>query len=223
MGSELRTAVILAAGMGTRLQGLVSDRPKGFVEFGGETLVERALRLLAERGIERTVIVAGHMAHAYHELAKSRSGVEVVENSAFADTGSMASLACALEVVHDDFVLLESDLFFEARALDAVVGTTAPDVMLAELELVGILRVSAKLGLLMKRAFDDFVAERGHGRMSYETDALVTAARERPVRVHVISDLLWGEVDYESHFHRVRDEIWPACRDLEDSLKTEPV
>ncbi len=272
MAGPLRSAVILAAGMGTRLREVVSDRPKGFVEFGEESLVERSLRLLRERGIERTVIVAGHMAHAYHDLAKRCSDVEVVENEAFAETGSMASLARALEVVHEDFVLLESDLFFEARALDEVMGVSAPDVLLASgptgatdevwvevgresggegegegqggrlhglskerrararagegrgpaMELVGILRVSAALGVMLKRAYDEFVDQHSHGRMSYETDALVIAARERPVRVHLIPDLLWGEVDYESHYRRVRDEVWPACNEKEAHVESEP-
>ena len=110
------TAVILAAGEGRRLAG-VWDRPKGLLRFGRETLIERSLRLLRSRGLRRIVVVTGFQAEAY--AAVLPEGVEIVSNPDFATTGSMASLARALEVVKEDFLLLESDLAYEARALDA--------------------------------------------------------------------------------------------------------
>ena len=239
-----RTAIVLAAGMGSRLRSVWSDLPKGFVEIGGETLVDRSLRLLRARDIERVVIVAGHLARAYHDLAKREAGVEIVDNEAYAETGSMASLARALEVVDEDFLLLESDLFYEGRALDGLLESGHPDVLLVSGptgatdevwveaedgwlrglskqredlgqvvgELVGLLRVSRELARDMRWAFERFEASHGHGRMAYETDALVEAARHRPVRIHLISDLLWGEVDHEAHYARLREEIGPRCR-----------
>lgn len=246
-----RTAIILAAGMGTRLRNVFSGLPKGFVEIGEESLIERSLRLLEARGIERTVIVAGHLGESYHELAKSHSGVEVVDNPAFATTGSMASLALALEIVDEDHLLLESDLFFEERALDSVLGLTERDVVLvsgptgatdevwveardgrlvdmskaaADLdhvsgELVGIVRVSDAVGRGMANAYAAFVDAHGHGRMSYEMDALVDVARTLPVCVELVPDLLWGEVDYESHYLRVRDEVHPAWQRQREQSK----
>lgn len=237
-----RTAVILAAGMGSRLQDVFSDAPKGFIEIGGETLIERSLRILRERGIERVVIVAGHLAPAYLELAERTPGVEVVENEAFADTGSMASLAIALERVDEDFLLLESDLFYDEIAIDELLALPERDVLLASSptgatdevwveakdcalthmskqadevgevygELVGILRISRELGSRLARAFAAFETREGHGRMSYELDALLEALDECPVHVHLMPGLLWGEVDYESHYHRVRDEVHPS-------------
>ncbi len=241
MGTTPRAAVILAAGMGTRLRGVFSDLPKGFVEIGGESLIARSIRLLQERGIRRIVIVSGHLGAAYEALARETPGVEVVENSAFATTGSMASLACALESVKEDFLLLESDLFYEERALDVLLAGDEPDVLLASGptgatdevwieapdgylrgmskdpgalgevygELVGIVRISRLLASSMAEAYADFVDKHGHGQMAYETDALVAAASRRRVALRLVADLLWGEVDYESHYLRVRDEIWP--------------
>jgi 2-aminoethylphosphonate-pyruvate transaminase len=128
---DVDTAVILAAGIGTRLADRFSDRPKGFVRIGHETLIQRSTRLLRRRGIARIVVVAGFMARAYHDLASRQPGLEVVENKEFSSTGSMASLARALETVDEPFLLLESDLFYEPRALAAVLACQAPDVLLA--------------------------------------------------------------------------------------------
>ena len=229
--------------MGTRLRELFSGLPKGFVKIGQETLIDRSLRLLGEHGIEETWIVAGHLGEAYHDLAKDRSGLRVIDNPAYAETGSMASLALALENVEADFLLLESDLFYEQRALEVLLEGDAPDVLLAsgptgatdevwieseggrlkamskdkaELgqvsgELVGITRVSRALGIQWLAAYNRFVTDHGHGRMAYETEGLVEVAQDRPVEVRLVPDLLWGEVDYEHHYLRVRDEVEPLC------------
>ena len=63
------TAVILAAGMGTRLQGEVTDRPKGFLELGGQPIIAESIQALADAGIGDVVIVTGHCAGHYDDLA----------------------------------------------------------------------------------------------------------------------------------------------------------
>jgi 2-aminoethylphosphonate-pyruvate transaminase len=253
MASAPRTAVILAAGMGTRLRGMFSDRPKGFIEIGGEVLIGRSIRLLQARGVERIVIVSGYLGEAYERLARETPGVETVENAAYATTGSMASLVCALEGVNEDFLLLESDLFYEERALDVLLEAKERDVLLASGptgatdevwieapggflaamskeagtlgqvygELVGIVRVSWPLAQCMADAYAEFVEKNGHGQMAYETDALVAAAAQRPVALRLVPDLLWGEVDYESHYLRVRDEVFPRWLDACGAAQSE--
>ena len=59
MGNRPEVAVILAAGMGTRLKSVFSDRPKGFVEIGGEGLIARSIRLLKARGIRAGFSILG--------------------------------------------------------------------------------------------------------------------------------------------------------------------
>jgi choline kinase len=244
MNARPQMAVILAAGMGTRLRSVFSDKPKGFVEIGDETLIARSLRLLFERGIQRVVIVAGHLGEAYAALAKHDDRIRVVENAAFATTGSMASLAIGIAEVEGDFLVLESDLFFEERALDALLDGGAPNALLVSGqtdatdevyvdasdgrlldlskdrsalthvvgELVGLLRCSAELGQRLCAAFARFEAREGNGQMAYETDALVEVAADLTVAICLVPDLLWGEVDYEHHYLRVRDEVFPAWR-----------
>lgn len=244
MNGGVDTAIVLAAGRGTRLRSFWPDLPKGFVEIAGESLIERSARLLRENGVRRIVIVAGYRAEAYYELSAKHSDIEIVENPEFATTESMASLACALDVVKEDFLLLESDLFYEPRALEVLQRHTGSDVVLTSSptgatdevwvagtdgrlqnltknrdeappessEFVGILRISAELAQQMRSDFDAFVRENGHGRMAYETGALLAAAQSRPVEVCLVPNLLWGEVDYDRHYERLVEEVIPALR-----------
>ena len=56
----IKTAVIMAAGMGTRFGQYTEKIPKGFVECGGISMVERSIRTLIDCGIGRIVIGTGY-------------------------------------------------------------------------------------------------------------------------------------------------------------------
>ena len=165
-----------------------------------------------------------------------------MKNDEFATTGSMASLAVALDRVRHDVLVLESDIVYESRALTAILtaassdstvmsGPThagdevwvhAPGGRLAAMtkvrqdlpnihgEFVGITRLSAAAGGAMLQAFDEFVDVHGHGRMDYETGALVAIARVHPIAALLIDDLCWGEIDDERQYNRVVREVWPV-------------
>jgi choline kinase len=75
-------------------------------------------------------------------------------------------------------------------------------------EFVGITKLSAAAAAAMRDQFTAFVAARGHGRMDYETGALVAVARLRPVHVVVVPDLRWGEIDDERQYDRVSSMVW---------------
>jgi 2-aminoethylphosphonate-pyruvate transaminase len=126
----VRHAIILAAGLGARLQSVVDDRPKGLIEIDGETLVGRSVGALRARGIEDITIVVGHCADAYREFARDEPDVHLVPNEAFATTGSMASLAAALASIAEPVLVLESDLVYGARALDALLAAPFADATL---------------------------------------------------------------------------------------------
>jgi choline kinase len=131
----IRDAVILAAGRGTRLGAMGAQHPKGFIELGGAAIIETSLARLARAGIERVTIVTGHLDGFYRDLAKRHPEVALVHNDRFADSGSMYSLYVAREAVDEDFLLLESDLIYEQRALTTLLdapprNTTAPDTLL---------------------------------------------------------------------------------------------
>lgn len=125
------TAIVLAAGLGQRIREVVPDRPKCLIDVGGERLLERSVRLLQARGVRRIVVVTGYRDADVRSSVGAAAGVEFVRNPEFAATGTMASLACALRSVTDDFVLLEGDLYFEAAALDPIFAGAAGDLVLA--------------------------------------------------------------------------------------------
>ncbi len=71
----MKHAVILAAGMGTRLRDAHSGMPKGFVELDGTPIIEMSLLRLEAAGITDVVIVTGYAAEHYAALAERYRGV----------------------------------------------------------------------------------------------------------------------------------------------------
>lgn len=131
MTARPQVAVFLAAGRGVRLGARGRERPKGLLEINGEALMARSLRLLAARGVRRFVLVTGHLEEQYAERFGGRDDVELRTNEAYATTESLASAAIGLRDLDEPVWLLESDILFEGRGLDAVTDHPAPDVILA--------------------------------------------------------------------------------------------
>jgi 2-aminoethylphosphonate-pyruvate transaminase len=130
-GAPVTSAVILAAGRGTRLAGHVDDRPKGFLELGVLPIIEESIDRLVTAGMRDVLIVTGHCAGHYEELARRRASlVRTVHNPRFADSGSMYSLYCARDAASGPFLLLESDLVYEPRALTQLLDCPSPDAIL---------------------------------------------------------------------------------------------
>lgn len=131
MSEPVRSAVILAAGMGRRLRDAVADYPKGFLRLGERPIIEESLRRLFDRGIDDVLIVTGYAAGHYTAMASRWPGrVRTVHNADFEHSGSMYSLYYARTLAAGPFLLLESDLVYEPRALDVLLAHPAEDAIL---------------------------------------------------------------------------------------------
>lgn len=84
-------AMILAAGLGTRLRPLTDDRPKALVEIAGRTMLETTLGRLRSMGIQEVIINAHHFADRIVEYLKAHDNfgmrIEVSREDVLLDTG----------------------------------------------------------------------------------------------------------------------------------------
>jgi len=131
--TPVTTAVILAAGLGSRLGELGERRPKGLLPVGDQSLVARSCAALVRAGITRILVGTGHEEGAYRAFASGFDGadVECVYNPDYATTGSMATLHALRDHLREPCLVLESDLLYEERALHRVLASPHPDVILA--------------------------------------------------------------------------------------------
>ena len=129
--NSMSTAIILAAGQGTRLRGVLTDLPKGFLKLGDKSIIEESIERLVASGVDNIVIVTGYRSEHYVALARAYAGiVRTIHNPKFADSGSMYSLYCARALAEPPFLLLESDLIYEPRALQVLLEHQSDEAIL---------------------------------------------------------------------------------------------
>lgn len=128
----IKTAVIMAAGMGTRFGEKTEMMPKGFVPYKGKAMVIRSIETLIECGIEHIIIGTGYHKEWYEALMQQYPQVECVFSPRYAETNSMYTLWNCRQAVKNDesFVLLESDLVFEQRAIQELMDCEYDSAML---------------------------------------------------------------------------------------------
>ncbi|MGL4393633.1 MAG: NTP transferase domain-containing protein [Brevinema sp.] len=228
----LNTAVILAAGMGTRFAGITTEMPKGCFPIGGRPLVQRSIDILQEFGVENIVIVTGHLKHFYEELAQKNTNVSTVENPRYAETGSMASFHYAKNLVEGkNVLLLESDLIYEKRTVQTLVEDARESVMMLSdiqhtdddyfFELEGDV-----LGKLSKdvptKPYGELV---GVTKISANYASRMWKHFEQVNNDYIgyeycieaignmgyalVNDLVWSEIDSHIHLERVEKDIYP--------------
>jgi L-glutamine-phosphate cytidylyltransferase len=122
-------AIILAAGKGTRLNG-IELKPKCLFEVGGRTLLDRQLSALLESELNEIVIVAGFEAERIRRHCPSN--VSFVINSRFEETSSLYSLWLAREHLVDGFVVLNCDVLFHPQLLTKLISSTFDDALLVD-------------------------------------------------------------------------------------------
>lgn len=113
-------AIILAAGMGTRIPQYTQDMPKCMIQINGKPMLEHTVNALREAGVKRIAIGLGYKAHVIRDFIARTFGsdgdlsFEYVENPVYAETNNIYSLFLMKDIfARDDTLLLESDLIYD--------------------------------------------------------------------------------------------------------------
>ena len=129
-------AIILAAGMGSRLGAITERLPKPLVQVNNKPIIQYQLEALYQAGINHCTIVLGYLGHQLREhLGNEFGGVNIqfVENPIYKSTNNIYSLWLALrESVEDDIILLEGDLIFDPGLISDLVDSGLTDVAVVD-------------------------------------------------------------------------------------------
>ncbi len=122
--TRITTACLLAAGIGSRLQPLTEAMPKCLTKIDGRPLLERLVTCLRDRGFKRLLVVVGHLEDRIRSFLDDCAGeltVEYVRNPLYRTTNNIYSMWLAGAELDESFLLMESDLIFDASLIGKLV------------------------------------------------------------------------------------------------------
>jgi len=241
----IKQAVIVAAGLGSRLKEKTVSMPKGFLELGGIAIVEWSVQKLLACGIEKIIIGTGYHAEAYDELAKKYPAIQTAFSADFETTSSMATLSVCAPHVTDDFLLLESDLIYDSIGLNVLCNDIHENVILASgatnsgdevyLEAANgsFLKALSKNKAELNSTYGELVGITKISRSLlsamcayYEKKrselpkldyehAIMACTDSNPVFIRKIEYYAWREIDDDSHLEMAQNEILPLIQENE--------
>ena len=112
-------AIILAAGMSSRLRPVTNDKPKCMLKLFNETLLERQIKIFRNHNINDITIVTG-----YRSEVIDISNVNYVKNENYETTNINESLFCALEPSNGPVLVTYSDIVFEQKIIQQMLEIT---------------------------------------------------------------------------------------------------
>lgn len=234
-------AVIVAAGFGSRLGPLTELQPKGFLEVAGRSLIQRSVDTLAAAGIRTLWLGTGYRREAYEEFARLNEQLEIacVFSEAYATTSSMYTLFNLRRVIDRPFLLLESDLLYEPRALAELLDDPRPDLVLgsdatgsgdevyleadedgfmvgASKDATALGRVDAelvgisKLSMATYRAMCQLMEANLQSNPKLDYEgALAALGVQCQVTIKRVDGLAWCEIDDAQHLERALEHVLP--------------
>lgn len=127
-------AIILAAGMASRLRPLTENTPKCLLKVGEKCLLQRSIDALTSNGIRDFVIVTGYLHEMIETFVAEQYGdninVKFIHNDVFDSTNNIYSLWLARpEAEGQEILLLDSDLLYDPRIITKVMESDADNVL----------------------------------------------------------------------------------------------
>lgn len=231
---KIKVAVILAAG-----KRIGFSKPIGCLNIADTTIIERTISILRENGIEKIVIVTGYKGEYYKEILKNENGIVFINNLKYKWTGTMGSLILVEDYIREDFILVESDLIYESKAISEMINNDNRDCVLITNESGSgdEAFVQIKDNYLFKMAKDIHQFNRTDGEMigiskiSYKMFTMMVnefanninsylnyeylildISRNYNVYCLKIDDLAWGDIDNFEDYKKTKDYLYPRIQ-----------
>ena len=109
-------AILLAAGMGTRLRPLTLDTPKSLVKVNKKPMLETQIEFLREKGINEIIVVTGYLSEKF-EYLKDKYGVKLVHNDKYDIYNNIYTMSLVKEYLPDSYVI-DADVYLHNNFID---------------------------------------------------------------------------------------------------------
>lgn len=116
IGSEI--AILMAAGLGSRLRPVTNNMPKPLVKINGKPMIETLIDGLILRGIQKFIVVTGYLSNKFEYLKKIYSNIEIVYNPDYISVNNISSIKTVTPILtntNSDVFICEADLYIKDK------------------------------------------------------------------------------------------------------------
>ena len=111
-------ALIIAAGLGSRLKKHTENLPKCMLDFGGKTLLQRQLDSYKKCGIKDISLIRG-----YKKEKINYKGIKYFENTDYKNNNILNSIFYAEKVINGNIIISYSDILFDSSVVERTLDT----------------------------------------------------------------------------------------------------
>lgn len=126
-------AVILAAGIASRLRPLTNTQPKCLLKIGTRSLLQRTFEALIQNNIHEFIVVTGYRQQQIVDFLQtnySKEHISFIYNERYLNTNNIFSLWLTRSYTEgEDTLLLDSDILFDSRIVTRLLQDNRPDVL----------------------------------------------------------------------------------------------
>lgn len=128
-------ALILAAGLGSRLAPLTDDCPKSLVKVNGKSILIKQIENLKENGIEDITIISGYKADILEKKIKEEyPEINIIHSEDYKNTNNMYSAYLASNKLKgQDFLMMNADVFFDSSVIKELIAFEAENAIVTDI------------------------------------------------------------------------------------------
>lgn len=128
-------ALILAAGLGSRLAPITDTCPKSMVPVNGTPILFKQIENLKENGITDITVVSGYLGDVLRDAVLAKyPEVKVIHSADYASTNNMYSAYLGREAVEGEaFLMMNADVFYDASVVKSLLAFEAENAIVTDI------------------------------------------------------------------------------------------
>lgn len=217
-------AILLAAGMGTRLRPLTLTTPKSLIEVGGKPLMERQIEYLREVGVDEIIVLTGYLNEKFDYL-KEKYGVKIVHNDKYDKYNNIYTMYLVREYLKDTYVI-DADVYLRRNFLKKEMTSSAYFTGIKDFENEWILKFDDNDKVYDIEVGDghDFIMS-GVSYWSENDGEIIRGKLEAAIDGGDFTNLYWDNIVKDNlaildvHIERIAGDDWFEIDSLDDLEK----
>lgn len=114
---KVKRAIIMAAGVGKRMNPLTLTTPKPLIKVNGVSMIDTVIKGLHDNGISEIYVVVGHLKEQFYEWANKYKGITIIENPYYNTCNNISSLYVASDYLEDCIIMDGDQIIYNSDIL----------------------------------------------------------------------------------------------------------